>query len=105
VQLGRGAAAREFHQVEAAPMFGIQVVERQRIGNPIGVESLPLISDDDGHSLSAFAAATSVNQLASACAIAVEHRVAQCFPKREFNEVLFSANTAGSCDQTHEPIH
>ncbi len=66
-------------------MFGIQVVERQRIGNPIGVESLPLISDDDGHSLSAFAAATNVNQLASVCAIAVEHRVAQCFPKREFN--------------------
>jgi len=51
--------------MDAAPVFGAEVLDRQRIGNPIGVESMSLISDDDEHSLAAFAAATDVNQLAS----------------------------------------
>jgi hypothetical protein len=55
---------------------------------------LPLISDDDEHSLAAFAAATDVNQLASVQAIAVDDRVTQGFPKGEFNELLLSENTA-----------
>src|SRR6267143_3707246 len=87
------------------PVFGIEVFERQRIGNPIGVESMSLISDDDEHSLAAFAAATNVNQLASVQTIAVEHRVAQGFPKREFNELHLSQNPAGSSDQAHQPVH
>jgi hypothetical protein len=55
---------------------------------------LPLISDDHEHSLTAFAAATDVNQLASVQAIAVDDRVTQGFPKGEFNELLLSENTA-----------
>jgi hypothetical protein len=66
---------------------------------------MSLISDDDEHSLSAFAAATDMNQLASIHAIAVEHRVTHSFPKRQFDELLLSANANGSSDQTHEPIH
>jgi hypothetical protein len=91
--------------MDTPPVFGIEVFERQRIGNPIGVESMSLISDDDEHSLAAFAAATNVNQLASVQTIAVEHRVAQGFPKREFNELLLSQNPAGSSDQAHQPVH
>jgi hypothetical protein len=64
-----------------------------------------LISDDDEHSLGAFTAATDMNQLASIHAIAVEQRVTHGFPKREFNELLLSANATGSSDQTHEPVH
>jgi hypothetical protein len=72
--------------VDAASVFGIQVFDRQRIRNIIRVESTSLISDDDEHSLGAFAAATDVNQLAGIHAIAVEHRVTHSFPKGEFNE-------------------
>jgi hypothetical protein len=94
----------QFHQVDAAPVFGIQVFDRQRIRNIIGIESMSLISDDDEHSLGAFAAATDMDQLASIHAIAVEHRVAHGFPKREFNELLVSANATRSSDETHEPV-
>jgi len=66
---------------------------------------MSLISDDDEHSLGAFAAATDMNQLASIHAIAVEHRVAHGFAKREFNEPFLSANATGSSDQTHQPVH
>ncbi len=88
-----------------APALGIEVFDRQRVGNLIGVESISLISDDDEHSLAAFAAATDVNQLAGVQTIAVEHRVTHRFSKREFNELLLSANATGSSDQTHEPVH
>jgi len=65
---------------------------------------MSLISDDDEHSLGAFAAATEMNQLPSIHAIAVEHRVTHGFPKREFNGLLLSSNATGSSDQTHQPI-
>jgi hypothetical protein len=81
------------------------VFDRRRIGNSIRVESMPLISDSDEHSPGAFAAATDVNQLASIHAIAVKHRVTDGFPKREFNELLLSANATGFGDEAHEPVH
>ena len=86
-------------------MFGTEVFERQRIGNRIGVESMSLISDDDEHSIAAFAAATKVNQLATVQTIAMEHRVTQGFPKREFNELLLTESTTRSSYQAHEPVH
>ena len=86
-------------------MFGIEVFDRQRVGNLIGVESISLIPDDDEHSLAAVAAATNVNQLACVQAIAVEHRVTQGFPKGKFNELLLSHNTAGSSYQAREPVN
>jgi hypothetical protein len=66
---------------------------------------MSLISDDDEHSLGAFAAATDMNQLASIQAIAMEYRVTHGFPKRKFNELLLSGNATGSSDETHEPVH
>ena len=84
-------------------MLGTEVFERQGIGNPIGVEPFSLILDDDGKS--AVTAATDVNQLACVSAIAVEHRITQGFPKREFNELFLSANAARCHDQFHKPIH
>ena len=33
--------------MDAAPVFGTQVFDRQRIRNTIGIESMSLISDDD----------------------------------------------------------
>jgi len=86
-------------------VFRPEVFKRQGIGNFIGIESVSLIPDRDEHSLAVLAAATDVNQLASVQAIAVEHRVTQGFPKREFNELLFSANTARCRDQAHEPVN
>src|SRR6266481_3392971 len=66
---------------------------------------MSLISDDDEHSLGAFAAATNMNQLASVQETALEHRITHGFPKRQFDELLRSANAKGSSDQTHEPVH
>jgi len=83
----------QFHQVDAAPVFGTEVFERQRIGNLIGVKSWSLIPDHDGHSSAAFAEAMDVNQFACVSAIAVEHRITQGFPKREFHELFLPANT------------
>jgi hypothetical protein len=65
---------------------------------------MSLISDHDEQSLSALTA-TDMNQLASIHAIAAEHRVTHGFPKREFNELLLSANATGSSDEAHEPGH
>jgi hypothetical protein len=91
--------------MDTAPVFGIEVFDRKRVGNLIGVESISLISDDDANSLAAFAAAANVNQLACVQAIAVEHRVTQGFPKGEFNELLLSQNTAGCSYQAREPVN
>jgi hypothetical protein len=95
----------KFHQMDAAPVFGIEVFERQGIGYPIGIEPLPLIPNDDGQSTAAVAAATDVNQLARVQTIAVEYRVAQGFPKGEFNELFLSGNTAKCHDHAHQPVH
>src|SRR5258708_20464785 len=91
--------------MDAAPVFGTQVFDRQRIRNTIRIESMSLISDDDEHSLGAFAAAPDMNQLASVHAIAVEYRVTHGFPKGEFNELLLSANATGFGDEAYEPVH
>jgi hypothetical protein len=91
--------------MDAAPVFGPEVFERQGIGYLVGIESLSLIPDDDGQSTAADAAATDMNQLAGVQAIAVEHRVSQGFPKREFNALLLSANAARCHDQAHKPLH
>jgi hypothetical protein len=91
--------------MDTAPVFGIEVFDRQRVGNLIGVESISLVSDDDTNSLAAFAVATNVNQLACVQAIAVEHRVIQDFPKGEFNELLLSQNTARPSYQAREPVN
>ena len=95
----------KFHQADTAPMFGPEVFERQGIGYLIGIESLPLIPDDDGQSTAAVAVATDVNQLACVCAISVEYRIVQGFAKRQFNELLLSANTARCHDHAHQPVH
>lgn len=95
----------QLHEVDATPVFGIEVFDRQRIRNIIGVESMSLVSDDYEHSLGAFAAATDVNELAGVQAIAVEYRVSQGFPKGEFNVFLVSENTSRSSYQAHEPVH
>jgi len=39
----------EFHQMDAASMFGFEVFNRQGIRHHLGVESLPLIANDDAH--------------------------------------------------------
>jgi hypothetical protein len=70
----------------------------------VHTERIPYFSDDDEHSLGAFAAATDMNQLASNYVIAVEYRVSDSFPKGEFYELLLSANATGASDQTHEPV-
>jgi len=90
--------------MDAATVFGAEVFDRQRIGNVIRIESLSLIPDHDEHSLGPLAAATDVNQFAGVQAIAVEYRVTQGFPKREFDELLLSADAMGAMYQVHEPV-
>src|SRR5215471_149470 len=46
-----------------------------------------------------------MNQLVDVQAIAVEHRVAEGFAKREFDVLLLSADAAGFRDKVHEPVH
>jgi hypothetical protein len=94
----RNFVHNQFHQEDPASVFGFQIFDSQGIRNSIGIESSSLISDRDEYSLSAFTAATNMNQLASIHAIAVKHCVAHGFPKREFNELLLSANATGSSD-------
>ena len=50
--------------MDATPVFGFQVFDRERIRNSIGVESMSLISYGYEHSRAAFAAATDMNQFA-----------------------------------------
>jgi len=90
--------------VDAAPVFGTEVSNAKGSG-PYGVESISLISDDDEHSVAAFAAATDANQLASVQAIAMDYRVTQGFPKSKLNELFLSANTARCRDQAHQTVH
>src|SRR5229473_6876026 len=66
---------------------------------------MSLVSDDNEHSVAAFAAAANVNQLAGVQSIAVNHSVTQSFPKREFNKLLLAADTVRRCDQVHKPVH
>src|SRR5260370_12566337 len=66
---------------------------------------MSLVSDDNEHSVAAFAAAADVNQLAGVQSIAVNHSVTQSFPKREFNKLLLAADTVRRCDQVHKPVH
>src|SRR5712692_2375176 len=66
---------------------------------------MSLVSDDNEHSVAAFAAAANVNQLASVQTIAVNHSVTQSFAKREFNNLLLAADTVRRCDQVHKPVH
>jgi|SRR5580704_3876984 hypothetical protein len=91
--------------MDAAPVLGSEVFKRERIGKVIDVESVSLISNDDTYSLVTFAITTDVNQLAGVRAVAVQHRVANRFSDREFNEVFLSTNAATANDQAHEPIH
>jgi len=80
-------------------VFGLQVFDRERIRNGIGVESMSLISDGYEHSHAAFTAATDMNQFAKFQAIAVNYRVTHGFPKCEFNELFFAFNATGLCDR------
>src|SRR5712692_957769 len=66
---------------------------------------MSLVSDDNEHSVAAFAAAANVNQLAGVQSVAVNHSVTQSFPKREFNKLLLAADTVRRCDQVHKPVH
>jgi len=95
----------EFHQMDAASMFGFEVFNRQGIRHHLGVESFSLIANNDAHALAVIAAATDVNQLASLQAIAVEHRVAEGFAKREFDVFLHSGDPVRCRDKAHEPLH
>ena len=42
----RNVVHGNFHQMEAAPVFGSKVFESQMIANSVGVESMPLISGE-----------------------------------------------------------
>jgi flagellar biosynthesis/type III secretory pathway ATPase len=57
-----------------------------------------LVPNDDANSLLGLAAAMDMNQLVRVQAIAVEHRVAEGFAKREFDVLLLSADAVGFRD-------
>jgi hypothetical protein len=90
--------------MDAAAVFGIEVFNRQRIGDVIRIESVSLIPDHEDHSLASFAAATDMNQFAGNQAIAVKNRVTQSFAKREFDKLFLSVNAMRGMYQVHEPV-
>src|ERR1700719_3394155 len=86
------------------PCSAPRVLNRQRIGDVIRIEPVPLIPDHEGHSLGWFATATDMNQFAGIQAIAVEYRVTQGFAKSEFDELFLPVNAMRGLHQVHEPV-
>jgi hypothetical protein len=101
----RNFVRRHFHQADSAPVFGFQVLDRERIRNSAAVESGSLISAGDEHSHVAYAAATDMNQFRRFRAIAVEYPVTHCSAKCAFNEILLAVKATGRSDLAHEPVH
>jgi hypothetical protein len=95
----------KLHQMDPTPVFRAEILNRQGIGYLIGIESASLVRNDNEDFPAGFATAMNMNQLASLQAIAMEHRVAQCFPQRELDELLLAADTMRRYDQVHKPVH
>ena len=91
-------------QMDPIPAFRAEILHRQGIGYLIRIESSSLIRNDNEDFPAGFATAMNMNQLASLQAIAMEHRVAQCFPQSELEELLIAADTMRRCDQVHKPV-
>src|SRR6267154_5353274 len=96
---------RQLHEVEAATVLPRQSFDRQRVGNRFWIKSLPLVGDDNGHSLSQLTLTTDLNQLVSVRPMAVNDCVAQSFLKRQFHARLIAGNAARTLDQSHQPVH
>jgi hypothetical protein len=94
-----------FHQMDPTPAFREEILIRQGIGYLIRIESSSLIRNGKENFPTGFATAMNMNQLASLQAIAMEHRVAQCFSQRQLDELLLAADTMRRCDQVHKLVH
>src|SRR6266446_3723771 len=103
--LKRDLVHRQLHKVDAATVLRLQSFDSQRVGNRSWIKSMPLVRDDNGHSLSELTLTTNLNQLVRVHPIAVNDCIAQTLPKCQFNGVLISGNAARSLDQSHQPIH
>jgi hypothetical protein len=73
-------AHRRLHLVDAAAVPLLQYFDRQWVGNRFWIKSLPLVRDDNGHSLSQRTLTTNLNQLARGHPIAVNDCIAQSIP-------------------------
>jgi len=91
--------------VEAATVLLFQPFDRQRVGNRFWIKSLPLVRDDNGHSLSQLTLTTDLNQLVSVHPMAVNDCITQSFLKRQFNGGLVARNAPRTLDQSHQPFH
>jgi len=103
--LKRDFVHHQLHQVDAATVLGLQSFDRQRVWNRFRIKPLPVVRDDNGHSLSQLALTTNVNQLAGVYPVAVNDGIAQRFVKRQLNGGLAACNAARSFNQPHQPVN
>jgi len=78
--------------VDAATVLRRQPFDRQRIRNRFWIKPLPVVRDDDGHSLSQLTLTMNLNQRVRVHPIAVNDCIAQSFLKRQFNGGLVARN-------------
>jgi hypothetical protein len=66
---------RGLHQPDSTPVVGADIFGSRGIWHRVRIKSLTLIPDDDGNTLSQFAAATNLNQLLAVHTVAVNNRI------------------------------
>ena len=76
------------HQKNSAPVLGIHVFRRQRIGNRAWIESRAFITHNERHTKIVAAIAPDVNFFSGIFTVAVNHRVRQSLAQRELNSKL-----------------
>jgi hypothetical protein len=87
--------------VNAATVLGLQSFDRQRVRNGVWIKTLPVVRDDNGHSLSQLTSTANLNQLVGVHPIAVNDCIAQSLLKRQFNGGFIASNAVRSLDQSH----
>ena len=75
-------------------MLSLQILESQRIGDPVRVKSNSLVPDDQAQLFPQFTSAINLNQLAGIESVAVNDRIVESLPKGQFNGRFFARNTA-----------
>jgi hypothetical protein len=96
---------RQLHQVDAAPVLSLEIFRSEGIKNCIRIKPSPLVPDDNGQSLSQLTSTANLNQLMCVHPIAVNDRVVDSFPKRQFDCGFLAGNAPRSFDQSHQAVH
>ena len=94
-----------FHQLDAAPVFGIGIRCDAVTDCLFEVESLSLIRHDDGYFLAGLAAAAEVYFCVWIFLVTVDHSIFQRFPECQLDIELLSRKALRSFNQPHQAIY